>query len=350
MTAPPSNPAPPPDATTATAADTWAALEPPVRAELVRLGVPPLALETHTESARRIWNARSSRDTKAPPEREAARLAHRAVLADCADAITLAIARMLGLRRVSIDRQGDIAQETLGMILANDRLDDFEPLAPPEDPTLALHRRAVARYVTGFAWRIWSNETARERRQAALRASLLPPEPARDDVRAEVAELLEWVHRQLSPLDREVFLRCVVEEQTQPEAAMDLNLSVKALDARMHRIRQRIRAWLGERSRPALVPLALALGPADLDALLRHVAEHARRGGEPSPDQLRRVRERVERGLVDPSPPPSPPLPPRPPPARVSRASAGSFAALSAALGFVSALALRPPAPYPPTH
>jgi hypothetical protein len=332
----------------------WTRIADAVRRELIRLGTPESAIPGHLEAARRERTRIAGGGVAAPTERAGTLLAQRVVLADCAATTALHITRMLKIRRVPPDRQDDTAQTTIFVVLENDLMDDFEPSSsptlsapPPEDGVgraLERHREAVARYLTGIAWRLWANDAAKEQRQQKLRATYYAATTVNpDDTELHLAQVLDWVHANLKAIDRAVFIGCVFEDRPVAVVAAEVAITPKAAEGRLQRARQQLREWLDENPRPALLALPLVAGQDDFDALLRRLAEYARRRGEPTPDELRRARAQIERGLSD---------GPRPAPAPtryLSHAASGAIGVASAALGFVAAMLLFTPPPAPPS-
>lgn len=316
----------------------WLAVRGAARDELARMGTPAPVIPQRLAAARRIWRRGVGLGGVA--------LAHRTLLGDCAEVIALQVSRMLNVRRVARDLHGDYAQDAVQRVLEEERMLDFEHEAArvPDDATddavqraVEAQRRAVARYITGFAWRMWSNETHKDERRSALRAAQLAPTvTVPDDTERMLAEVLDWLHARVERVDRDVFLQCVVEEHPVDEVAARYEISPKAVEGRLYRVRQRLRAWLEGRERSAVLIPFLAAND-DLASLLRRLADYARRRGEPAPDEVQRIRERIERDVraVTSRAPTRPPAGPR--------TSAGPAAPNFAAISFVAVSALLVP-------
>jgi RNA polymerase sigma-70 factor (ECF subfamily) len=115
-----------------------------------------------------------------------------------------------------------------------------------DEKVFMLYIAQVARRVTLDA--LHRRDRASETTLDAL-AETADPAP-RPGEAAEVASTLEWLVRQLSPADAELFRHLVKSAPLSPvDIASDLGVSYSAAGVRLHRLRARIRKLLRSRTR-----------------------------------------------------------------------------------------------------
>lgn len=116
------------------------------------------------------------------------------------------------------------------------------PLIDPAKAAAWLHRLAVRHCL------MYRRKRGRQRRLADRYAERAPDSPAPDPLdwllRAERAELVRQALTRLPPRDAEVLMLKYAEGWSTRELADRLGASISAIEARLHRVRQRLREEL----------------------------------------------------------------------------------------------------------
>jgi RNA polymerase sigma factor (sigma-70 family) len=217
------------------------------------------------------------RDTPYPPHDQSPvnerkmTISHAALLADMEQVFTEARPRLLRLAHLngmSPDMADDIVQETM--------MEAWRHIEKLRDPQRfhawldGICRNVCRRYQTpdGALHRHFSLSTmARDNEtKNATDASLALPDPAAIDPAEELSQrdlatLLDRAMEYLSPDTRKLLEMCYLAEIPQREVALQLGLTIGALELRLHRARKQLRQVLGGELRADAESFGLALDP-----------------------------------------------------------------------------------------
>src|SRR6266702_5126990 len=198
-------------------------------------------------------------------------ISHAALLADIEQVFTEARPRLLRLAHLngmSPDMAEDVVQETM--------MEAWRHIEQLRDPQRfhawldGICRNVCRRYQTpdGTLHRHFSLSTlARDNEtQNATDAWLALPDPAAIDPAEELSQrdlatLLDRAMEYLSPDTRKLMEMCYLAEIPQREAALQLGLTIGALELRLHRARKQLRQVLSGELRADAESFGLALDP-----------------------------------------------------------------------------------------
>jgi RNA polymerase sigma factor (sigma-70 family) len=217
------------------------------------------------------------RDTPSPPDdrspvtERTMTISHAALLADMEQVFTEARPRLLRLAQLngmSPDMADDVVQETM--------MEAWRHIEQLRDPQRfhawldGICRNVCRRYQTpdDALHRHFSLSTLARDNETnnAADAWLVLPDPAAIDPaeelsRQDLATLLDRAMEHLSPDTRKLLEMCYLAEMPQREAALQLGLTIGALELRLHRARKQLRQVLSGELRADAESFGLALDP-----------------------------------------------------------------------------------------
>jgi len=198
-------------------------------------------------------------------------ISHAALLADMEQVFTEARPRLLRLAHLngmSPDMADDVVQETM--------MEAWRHIEKLRDPQRfhawldGICRNVCRRYQTPdgalHLHESLSNFARDNERKNAADASLALPDPfaidpAEELSRQDLAILLDRAMEYLSPDARKLLEMCYLAEIPQREAALQLGLTIGALELRLHRARKQLRQVLNGELRADAESFGLALDP-----------------------------------------------------------------------------------------
>ncbi len=194
-------------------------------------------------------------------------ISHAALLADMEQVFTEARPRLLRLARLngmSPDIAEDVVQETM--------MEAWRHVENLRDPQRfhawldGICRNVCRRHKTLHSYASLSSLASNDVTTNDYDALLALPDPfAIDPVeelsRQDLATLLDRAMEHLSPETRTLLEMCYLAEMPQREAALQLGLTIGALELRLHRARKQLRQVLNGDLRTAAESVGLALDP-----------------------------------------------------------------------------------------